>query len=160
MAMGESSYVDSCHSIVDTRAMVENALKERPGLNTSLRVIGEPMMSVVAFESVDPVIDIYDVADGMSTKGWHSDMLQDPPGIHVAITTPMVKAVDILIEDLVSVVEAEKEKAVQRVKDRGVAEKQRKKRWFSRSRMEEWRRSREGRPTRCMGFRAKFQIKV
>ena len=51
--------------------------------------------------------------------------LQDPPGIHVAVTTPMVKAVDILIGDLVSVVEAEKEKAVQRVKDGGVAEKQR-----------------------------------
>ena len=125
MAMGESGYVDSCHSIVGTRVTIENALKEHPVLSTSLRVLGEPMVSVVAFESVDPVIDVYDVADGMSAKGWHLNALQDPPGIHVAVTTPMVKAVDVLIEDLVSVVEAEKDKAVQRVKEGGVAEKQR-----------------------------------
>jgi sphinganine-1-phosphate aldolase len=125
MAMGESGYVDSCHSIVGTRATIENALKEHPVLSTSLRVLGEPMVSVVAFESVDPVIDVYDVADGMSAKGWHLNALQDPPGIHIAVTTPMVKAVDVLIEDLVSVVEAEKDKAVQRVKEGGVAEKQR-----------------------------------
>lgn len=123
MAMGESGYVDSCHSIVGTRVTMENALREHPGPSTSLRVIGEPMVSVVAFESVDSVIDIYDVADGMSAKSWHLNALQDPPGIHVAVTTSMVKAVDILIKDLVSVVEAEKEKAAQRVKDGGVAEK-------------------------------------
>ena len=66
MAIGESGY---CHSIVDTRVTIENALREHPGLRTSLRVIGEPMVSVVAFKSIDPVIDIYDVADGMSAKG-------------------------------------------------------------------------------------------
>jgi hypothetical protein len=53
------------------------------------------MVSVLAFESVDPAIDIYDVADSMSAKGWHLNALQDPPGIHVAVTMPMVKAVDI-----------------------------------------------------------------
>lgn len=125
LAMGKSGYVDSYHSIVGTRVTIENALREHPGLSTSPRVIGEPMVSVVAFESVDPVIDIYDVADGMSAKGWHLNALQDPPGIHVVVTTPMVKAVDILIEDLVSVTEAEKGKAVQRAKRGGVAEKQR-----------------------------------
>jgi sphinganine-1-phosphate aldolase len=62
MAMGESGYVDSCHSIVSTRVTIENALKEASRAHTSLRVIGEPMVSVVAFESVDPIIDIYDVA--------------------------------------------------------------------------------------------------
>jgi sphinganine-1-phosphate aldolase len=99
--MGESGYVDSCHSIVGTRVTIENTLREHPGLSTSLRVIGEPMVSVVAFEFDDPVIDIYDVANGMSTKGWHLNALQYPLGIHVAVTTPKVKAVDILIEDLV-----------------------------------------------------------
>jgi sphinganine-1-phosphate aldolase len=66
MAMGESGYVDSCHSIAGTRVTIEDALREYPRLSTSLRVIGESMVSVVVFESLDPVIDIYDVADGMS----------------------------------------------------------------------------------------------
>jgi sphinganine-1-phosphate aldolase len=125
MAMGEAGYIDSCHDIVSTRITIENALREHPVLCTSLRVLGEPMVSVVAFESVDPVIDVYDIADSMSAKGWHLNALQDPPGIHVAVTRPMVKAVDMLIEDLVTVVEAEKEKAVQRVKEGGVAERRR-----------------------------------
>jgi sphinganine-1-phosphate aldolase len=69
MAMGESGYVDSCHSIVGTRVTIENALREYLGLSTSLRVVGEPMVSVVAFKSVDPIVDIYNVVDGMSAKG-------------------------------------------------------------------------------------------
>jgi sphinganine-1-phosphate aldolase len=125
MAMGEAGYIDSCHDIVSTRITIENALREHPVLCPSLRVLGEPMVSVVAFESVDPVIDVYDIADSMSAKGWHLNALQDPPGIHVAVTRPMVKAVDMLIEDLVTVVEAEKEKAVQRVKEGGIAERPR-----------------------------------
>ena len=125
MAMGESGYIDSCHSIVGTRITIENAIKEHAILSSSLSVIGEPMVSVVAFESVDPVIDVYDISDAMSAKGWHLNALQDPPGIHVAVTTPMTKTVETLIEDLVSVVEAEKEKAVQRVKEGGVAERPR-----------------------------------
>lgn len=125
MAMGESGYVDSCHSIVGTRVTIENAIKEHPVLSTSLRILGEPLVSVVAFESIDPVIDVYDVADAMSAKGWHLNALQDPPGIHVAVTLPMTKTVDTLIEDLVTVLEGEKEKAVQRVKEGGVAEKPR-----------------------------------
>ena len=46
----------------------------------------------------------------MSAKGWHLNALQDPPAIHVAVTLPIVAAVDRLISDLVAVVEDEKEK--------------------------------------------------
>ena len=125
MAMGESGYIDSCHQIVGTRITIENAIREHPVLSSALRVIGEPMVSVVAFEATDPVIDVYDVSDAMGDKGWHLNALQDPPGIHVAVTMPMVKSVDELINDLVGVIEAEKEKAAERVKEGGTAEKER-----------------------------------
>lgn len=117
MYMGESGYIDSCHKIVGTAKTIENALREHPSLSSALQVIGEPQVSVVAFESKDPAIDVYDVADGMSAKGWHLNALQDPPGIHVAVTTPMVKAVEDLISDLVAVVDAEKEKALQKARE-------------------------------------------
>jgi sphinganine-1-phosphate aldolase len=47
----------------------------------------------------------------MSAKGWHLNALQDPPAIHVAVTLPIVAAVDDLIKDLEDVVESVKGQA-------------------------------------------------
>ncbi|CRJ99334.1 hypothetical protein BN1723_017379, partial [Verticillium longisporum] len=55
-------------------------------------------------------LDIYDIADAMSTKGWHLNALQNPPAIHVAVTLPITKVWEKLMADLEAVVEAEREK--------------------------------------------------
>lgn len=117
MAVGEKGYVDATNKIIGVRVTIENAIKEHEVLRQHLEVIGKPMVSVVAFQSKDPQIDIYEVSDGMSAKGWHLNSLQDPPGLHVAVTLPMTQAgaVDSLIGDLVDVLEEEKRKAVERV---------------------------------------------
>ena len=65
-------------------------------------------MSVVAFNS--KTLDIYDIADAMSAKGWHLNSLQNPPAIHVAVTLPIVKVWEKLVSDLEAVIEGEKEK--------------------------------------------------
>ena len=119
MSLGEKGYIDATNKIVATRITIQNAITEHPILRETLSVIGEPMVSVVAFISKDPSIDIYDIADAMSAKHWHLNSLQNPPGLHVAVTLPMTQegAVDKLIDDLVAVVKAETEKAVQRVRD-------------------------------------------
>ncbi|KAL8983238.1 MAG: hypothetical protein Q9177_005033, partial [Variospora cf. flavescens] len=108
MSVGEKGYMDACHSIVGTAKKLEAAIREHPALKDDLRVMGKPLVSVVAFDS--PTLNIYDVADSMSEKGWHLNALQNPPGMHVAVTMPIVKAVNQLIEDLAAVVEDEKEK--------------------------------------------------
>ncbi|KAK5072901.1 Dihydrosphingosine phosphate lyase [Lithohypha guttulata] len=115
MAIGEKGYIDATHKIVSTRITIQNAIKEHPVLKEALTVMGDPMVSVIAFESVDKAIDIYDVADAMSAKGWHLNSVQDPPGLHVAVTLPMTKdgAVDSLIEDLVEIIKKEKERVAQ-----------------------------------------------
>lgn len=125
MSLGEKGYVDATNKIVATRITIQNAVTEHPVLKETLEVIGEPMVSVVAFFSKDPSVDIYDIADAMSARHWHLNSLQDPPGLHVAVTLPMTQdgVVDKLIDDLVDVVKQEKEKAVQRVRN---GEKERK----------------------------------
>jgi sphinganine-1-phosphate aldolase len=125
MSVGERGYVDACHKIVGTKLTIENALNEHPALKQTLRVLGKPMVSVVAFESVDPAISIYDVADAMSARHWHLNSLQHPPGVHVAVTLPMTRpgGVDSLIEDLVAVVQEEKQKALDRIQAGGPIEK-------------------------------------
>ena len=110
---GESGYVEACHKIVGATKKIENAIREDPALATDLKVVGRPLVSVVAFLSNS--LDIYDIADGMSDKGWHLNALQNPPAIHVAVTLPIVAAVDKLIADLVDVVEDVREKERRRV---------------------------------------------
>ncbi|MCJ1476519.1 hypothetical protein MMC13_005185 [Lambiella insularis] len=113
MAQGENGYVDACHKIVGAAKTIEAAIREHPSLCTDLSVIGKPLVSVVAFTST--TLNVYDMADAMSAKGWHLNALQDPPAIHVAVTLPIVAAVDRLIGDLVAVVEEENEKERVRV---------------------------------------------
>lgn len=101
MTLGENGYVNACHSIISTRSDIEDAIRHDPRLS-ALSVCGKPMVSVVAFRSA--ILDIYDIADGMSAKGWHLNALQDPPAVHVAVTMPIVPVWKELVEDLASVV--------------------------------------------------------
>ncbi|KAJ9602987.1 Dihydrosphingosine phosphate lyase [Cladophialophora chaetospira] len=114
MAVGEKGYIDATHKIVSTKLTIENAIKEHPILKATLGVLGKPSVSVIAFESLDPAVSVYDIADGMSRRGWHLNSLQDPPGVHAAVTLPMTRsgAVDGLIDDLVATVKEEKEKVI------------------------------------------------
>ena len=108
MSQGENGYISSCHSIVGAAKKVEAAIQEHPSLRDDLSVLGKPLVSVVAFTSKS--LNVYDLADCMSAKGWHLNSLQNPPAIHVAITLPIVASVDRLIADLAAVVEEEKER--------------------------------------------------
>jgi sphinganine-1-phosphate aldolase len=81
--MGSAGYVASCREIVGTARAIASAVpREVP----ELRVMGSPPASVVAFESVDPHVNILEVGDRMSRRGWHLNALQNPPGLHIACT--------------------------------------------------------------------------
>ena len=108
MSVGETGYINACHSIVGATKKIAEAIRENPALSNDLEVVGNPLVSVVAFTS--KTLDIYDVADAMSAKGWHLNSLQTPPAIHVAVTLPIVKVWEKLIGDLEAVIEGEKEK--------------------------------------------------
>ena len=108
MSVGEAGYIKACGEIVGATKSIIDAIKTRTSLSADLEVIGNPLVSVVAFRS--KTIDIYDIADGMGAKGWHLNALQNPPAIHVAVTLPITKVWEKLIVDLENVVEAEKEK--------------------------------------------------
>lgn len=112
MSQGEDGYVKACHAIVGAAKTLEARIREHPDLNADLVVIGRPLVSVVAFTS--ETLNIYDIADGMSAKGWHLNALQSPPAMHVAVTLPIVPVVGQLLEDLAAVIREEREKEVQR----------------------------------------------
>lgn len=109
MNVGEDGYTESCKAIVGTTRKIASAIHEHP----DLEVLGNPLVSVVAFTS--STLDIYDIADGMSEKGWHLNSLQSPPAIHVAVTLPIVQAFEQLLVDLKTVIEEEKAKEKRRI---------------------------------------------
>ncbi|KAK6583097.1 hypothetical protein PZA11_004173 [Diplocarpon coronariae] len=108
MSVGELGYIKSCSEIVGATKKIADAIEHNPTLNSDLEVLGHPLVSVVAFNS--KTLDVYDIADAMSAKGWHLNSLQSPPAIHVAVTLPIVKVWERLVADLEAVVEGEKEK--------------------------------------------------
>ena len=118
MFQGENGYISACHSIVGAAKKIESSIRENPALRDDIHVLGNPLVSVVAFTSKS--LNIYDIADAMSGKGWHLNALQNPPAMHVCVTLPIVTSVDRLIKDLIAVVEEEKEKErVRLVEGRG-----------------------------------------
>lgn len=113
MKIGEAGYINACSSIVGATKKIVEAIQENPALNNDLEILGQPLVSVFAFNS--KTLDIYDIADAMSEKGWHLNSLQNPPAIHLAVTLPIVKVWEKLVSDLEAVVEGEKEKERVRV---------------------------------------------
>jgi sphinganine-1-phosphate aldolase len=76
----------SCRDIVGAAKAIEQAIRTS---FPELFVLGKPPASVVAFGSRTPGLDILEVGDKMSKKGWHLNALQNPPGLHIACTVCM-----------------------------------------------------------------------
>ncbi|UZJ53810.1 hypothetical protein CBS101457_003130 [Exobasidium rhododendri] len=104
MTMGEDGYTESCREIVGAAKHIEIGIKKDI---PQLRIMGRPMVSVVSFASAGTV-NIYEVGDRMSSKGWHlNGLATEPPAIHIACTKLTVPVVDEFLTDLkASVLEA------------------------------------------------------
>ncbi|KAH3682765.1 hypothetical protein WICPIJ_006224 [Wickerhamomyces pijperi] len=96
LSMGEDGYIESCRGIItNARYLKQRIQDEIP----ELRIIGDPLLSVVAFKSDQ--LDIYGLSDLLSKKGWHLSTLQKPAALHLALTrlsTP--ESIDSLVDCL------------------------------------------------------------
>ncbi|KAI9792458.1 MAG: hypothetical protein M1816_002342 [Peltula sp. TS41687] len=111
MSIGGKGYLSSCQTIVGATRKLESAIREHPSLASTLVILGRPLVSVIAFTTTPTSdIDIYDVHDALSARGWALNALQSPPAIHVAVTLPLVANVDRLVGDLASVLDEEVER--------------------------------------------------
>lgn len=106
--VGEAGYLDACVRIVGAARQVAARLRSSPVLAAELEVMGDPLVSVVAFTARS--LNIYDIADAMTRRGWHLNSLQDPPAMHVAVTLPIAKVWERLTDDLEACVAEERER--------------------------------------------------
>jgi len=104
--MGTEGYLVSCRDIViATRTIADAITDDIP----ELYVLGDPPSSVVAFGSKHPSVDVLEVGDAMSLRGWHLNGLSNPKSIHIACTRLTLSVADMFILDLKSCVREAKE---------------------------------------------------
>ncbi|KAF8268623.1 PLP-dependent transferase [Lactarius quietus] len=109
--MGEDGYIASCRDIVGAAKIIERTIQTS---FPELYVLGKPPASVVAFGSRMPDLNILEVGDKMSQKGWHLNALQNPPALHIACTRLTVSSVEIFIRDLKEAIWERKEPQLER----------------------------------------------
>ncbi|KAM9937385.1 hypothetical protein OXX80_003115 [Metschnikowia pulcherrima] len=103
--IGVQGYTQSCIDIVTVTNKVRHVLETDPTLVPHLEVLGDPIASVVAFKTrQSSKLNIYQIGDAMSKKGWHLASLQNPAALHFAFTLPSVASADDMMRDLVEVV--------------------------------------------------------
>jgi hypothetical protein len=95
MHHGQSGYLASCKKIMATATHIKSSLSTSPILSKHLKVLGDPLSTVVAFTSREEAdkkgaggkgINMYAVGDRMSKRGWHLNALEDPAALHIACT--------------------------------------------------------------------------
>ncbi|XP_073302957.1 sphingosine-1-phosphate lyase [Primulina huaijiensis] len=94
MSLGLEGYLENTRKIMETSKKIERGIREIHGLF----VVGKPDMTIVAFGS--DILDIFEVNDIMSSKGWHLNALQRPNSIHICVTLQHIHVVEELLKDL------------------------------------------------------------
>ena len=79
VTMGEQGYLDATGRILQTAAAIRAGVEAIP----ELRVLGDPLFAI-AFGS--DAVDIYQVMQHMSERGWSLNGLHNPPALHLAVT--------------------------------------------------------------------------
>ncbi|CAO1635321.1 unnamed protein product [Sympodiomycopsis kandeliae] len=103
IAMGQDGYTRSCREIVGAARAIEQGIRDDI---PDLLVLGKPLVSVVAFASSGRV-NVYEVGDLMSKKGYHlNGLATDPPAVHIACTRLTVPIVEDFLADLKECVNA------------------------------------------------------
>jgi len=79
LAMGEAGYLEATRRILETAAQIKAGIAQIPGL----KILGDPLW-VIAMGSDE--LNIYQVMEEMSHKGWSLNGLHRPAAFHIALT--------------------------------------------------------------------------
>ena len=80
VSIGERGYTEAARRILATGAAIRDGIAAIDGL----RVLGDPLW-VIAFGTTEG-LDVYQVMENMSHRGWSLNGLQRPPAVHLAVT--------------------------------------------------------------------------
>jgi sphinganine-1-phosphate aldolase len=92
--LGEEGYL----AIADTVMQAVTKLREGIEAVDGVHVLGDPAMSVLAIGSNR--LNVYEVGDELTMRGWHMDRQQHPPSLHLTVTHAHAQVIDQFLVDL------------------------------------------------------------
>jgi glutamate/tyrosine decarboxylase-like PLP-dependent enzyme len=101
MSLGEEGYLHHARLGMEATKKLIEGVRAIEGL----AVKGTPAGTIFAWESTDPRVDLYAVADQMIERGWHVDRQHRPPTIHLTVTSQHLAYADEYLADLRASVE-------------------------------------------------------
>ncbi len=98
--IGRKGYLDAARRLLETGDRIREGIESIPGLF----ILGDPLW-ILAFSSHE--VNIYQVMDAMTQRGWNLNGLQFPPAVHIALTLPHTQAgvADRFLNDLADAVQ-------------------------------------------------------
>lgn len=108
-AMGEAGYVKTAHDIMQLVAAYRHGIEA-----LSLRVVGDPDLSILCFTSDD--VDMLRVGERMAARGWLPGLVREPKSMHLMLSMLHAPALDDYLRDLgacIDAVRGEGERAAQ-----------------------------------------------
>jgi glutamate/tyrosine decarboxylase-like PLP-dependent enzyme len=100
-AIGMDGYLKIARTIMETTGRLTGAIGAIDGMS----VLGRPAMSVFAYTSTNPDLDIYAVADQLEERGWWIDRLQRPAAIHCMVMPRHADVAEDYLNDLKAAVD-------------------------------------------------------
>jgi sphinganine-1-phosphate aldolase len=109
--LGEEGYL----AIADT--VMQTTMKLRAGIDAmeGVKILGDPAMSILAVGSDE--LNIYEVGDEMTLRGWHLDRQQFPPSLHLTVMHAHAQVADQFLQDLEQAVATVKRFSLHRLSD-------------------------------------------
>lgn len=110
--LGYEGYQDIAREVMGATRRIRAGIDRMDGVY----VIGDPHASVLAIGSND--VDIYEVGDRMTERGWHLDRQQFPPSLHLTVNRAHVKSAGVFLTDLRDAVRESRKEPIERLIDR------------------------------------------
>ncbi len=107
--LGEAGYLHIAQTVMETAKYLQAGINAIPGI----QVLGDPEMSVFAI-AADPLpppygpgggLDVYELGDELTLRGWHFDRQHLPPSLHVTVTYLHTDIREEFLRDLVECAE-------------------------------------------------------
>lgn len=95
-SIGEDGYLKTAKLGMETTKAFADGISSIPGLE----IMGKPVMTILAFRSADPDMDVFSIASRLEQKGWHMDRQQKPACLHVTLTAHHATVKDRFLGDL------------------------------------------------------------
>jgi len=92
--LGEEGYLSIAEAVMKTTVKLREGIAAIEGLD----ILGDPAMSVLAIGS--DTLNVYEIGDEMTLRGWHLDRQQFPPSLHMTVTPAHARVADQFLDDL------------------------------------------------------------